>query len=97
LVETVMKSTPLMMRVMGGSLGGSLNLGHPGQELTERFGQGARVVALHGVARLAKLPLRPPAPEATPASDEASSDDDTGRANLALGVGIAGFLAASGR
>jgi periplasmic copper chaperone A len=35
-----------------------------------------------------------PAPEATPASDEASSDDDaTSRANLALGVGIAGLVA----
>jgi periplasmic copper chaperone A len=38
-----------------------------------------------------------PAPEATPASDEPSSDDDaTGRANLALGVGIAGLIAGLG-
>jgi periplasmic copper chaperone A len=38
-----------------------------------------------------------PAPEATPASDEASSDDDaTGRANLALGVGIVGLVASLG-
>jgi periplasmic copper chaperone A len=35
-----------------------------------------------------------PAPAATSAPDEASSDDDaTGRANLALGVGIAGLIA----
>ena len=35
-----------------------------------------------------------PAPEATPASDEASNEDDaTSRANLALGTGIAGLLA----
>jgi periplasmic copper chaperone A len=38
-----------------------------------------------------------PAAEATPASAEASSDDDaTGRANLALGVGIVGLLAGLG-
>jgi uncharacterized protein YcnI len=38
-----------------------------------------------------------PPPAATPASNEASSDDDaTGRANLALGVGIAGLLAGLG-
>jgi periplasmic copper chaperone A len=38
-----------------------------------------------------------PAPEATPASDGASSDDDaTGRANLALGVGIVGLIAGLG-
>jgi periplasmic copper chaperone A len=38
-----------------------------------------------------------PAPEATPASDDASSDDDaTGRANLALGVGIVGLFAGLG-
>ena len=38
-----------------------------------------------------------PAPEATPASEEPSGgDDDTGRANLALGVGIAGLVAGLG-
>jgi uncharacterized protein YcnI len=38
-----------------------------------------------------------PAPEATPVSDRASGDDDaTGRANLALGVGIAGLVAGLG-
>jgi periplasmic copper chaperone A len=38
-----------------------------------------------------------PAPEATPASDEAGGDDNaTGRANLALGVGIAGLVVGLG-
>ena len=42
-------------------------------------------------------PASTPAPEATPASDEASSGDDaTGRANLALGVGIVGLVAGLG-
>ena len=38
-----------------------------------------------------------PTPEATPASEEATGDDDaSGRANLALGVGIAGLVAGLG-
>jgi periplasmic copper chaperone A len=38
-----------------------------------------------------------PTPEATPASEAASSDDDaTDRANLALGVGVVGLLAGLG-
>ena len=38
-----------------------------------------------------------PGPDVTPASEQASSDDDaTGRANLALGVGIAGLIAGLG-
>ena len=42
-------------------------------------------------------PASTPAPEATPAADEASSGDDaTGRANLALGVGIVGLVAGLG-
>jgi uncharacterized protein YcnI len=38
-------------------------------------------------------PAATPAPEATPTSEEAGSDDSTGRANLALGTGIAGLVA----
>jgi uncharacterized protein YcnI len=43
-------------------------------------------------------PTPTPTPEATPATDEGSSSDDdaTSRANLALGVGIAGLLAGLG-
>lgn len=42
-------------------------------------------------------PASTPTPEATPSADEASSGDDaTGRANLALGVGIVGLVAGLG-
>jgi periplasmic copper chaperone A len=57
----------------------------------------APVVEVLPAAEEDSEPASTPAPEATPASEEASSDDDgTGRANLALGVGIVGLLAGLG-
>jgi uncharacterized protein YcnI len=45
----------------------------------------------------AATPEATPSPEATPAAGEGGSDDDaTSRANLALGVGVAGLLAGLG-